>query len=102
MTHERVVPGHLAAVKIHAVRPERDLGDAVTIFLAAPPARVLRLKAVEPLALIFGIENFPPTSARTQFARLSAVEMMPPAAKAAEGFCHVSSLGLSVPAVAAS
>jgi hypothetical protein len=35
VAHERVVAGHLAAVKIHAVRPKDDLGDAIPIFLAA-------------------------------------------------------------------
>src|SRR5262249_7979473 len=58
VAHERVVAGHLAAVKIHTVRPKGDLGDPIPIFLAEWFGWVLRLKAVEPLALIIGIENF--------------------------------------------
>src|SRR5262245_34327592 len=53
----RVVAGHLAAVNIHAVRPKGDLGDPIPILLAARSTWVLRLKAVEPLALIVGIEK---------------------------------------------
>src|SRR5713101_453685 len=34
VAHERVVAGHLAAVKIHAVRPKGDLGNPIPIFLA--------------------------------------------------------------------
>jgi hypothetical protein len=60
VAHERVVAGHLAAVKIHAVRPKCDLGDPIPIFLAERFAWVLRLKAFEPLALIVGIEKLAP------------------------------------------
>src|SRR6516225_1725729 len=55
--HKRVVAGHFAAVKIHAVRPKGDLDDAKPIFLAGRVAGVLWLEAVEPLALMVGIEN---------------------------------------------
>jgi hypothetical protein len=47
-------------VKIHAVRPKDDLGDPIPIFLAPRFAWVLRLKVVEPLALIVGIEKLAP------------------------------------------
>ena len=57
VAHERVVAGHLATVKIHAVRPKGDLGDPIPIFLAERFAWVLRLKAVEPLALMVSIEK---------------------------------------------
>src|SRR5438552_4111400 len=60
VAHERVVAGHLAAVEIHAVRPKGDLGDPIPIFLAERLAWVLWLKAVEPLALIVGIEKLAP------------------------------------------
>jgi hypothetical protein len=69
-------------VKIHAVRPKGDLGDPIPIFLAERFAWVLRLKAVEPLALMVSIEKLAPANARIQMARSSAVEMTPPAAKA--------------------
>ena len=60
VAHERVVAGHLAAVKIHAVRPKGDLGDPIPIFLAERFACVLQLEAIEPLALIVGIEKLAP------------------------------------------
>src|SRR5271169_1108779 len=60
VAYERVVAGHLAAVKIDAVRPKGDLRDPIPVFLAERFARVLWLKAVEPLALIVGIEKLAP------------------------------------------
>src|ERR1700720_2333226 len=60
VAHERVVAGHLATVKIHAVRPKGDLGDPIPIFLAERFAWILRVKAVEPLALMVSIEKLAP------------------------------------------
>ena len=44
-------------MKINSVRPPADLGDAVPILLSFGLARVLELQAVEPAALIGGVEN---------------------------------------------
>ena len=43
VAHERVVAGHFAAVKVHAVRPKCDLGYPIPIFLTGRFARILGL-----------------------------------------------------------
>src|SRR6516164_2477723 len=58
VAHEGVVAGHLAAVKIQIVEPKRHLSDPIPVFLAERLAWILRFRAVEPSALIVGIENF--------------------------------------------
>src|SRR6516165_1906558 len=60
VSHARVVAGHFAAVKIHTVWPKGELGDSIRIFLAERVARVLRLRAVEPLPLRVGSEKLAP------------------------------------------
>lgn len=45
-------------MKIQAVGPKRHLSDPIPVFLAERLAWILRFRAVEPLALIVGIENF--------------------------------------------
>ena len=76
----RVVAGGLAVVKINRVRSPAKFADAVPVLVALGLARILRLEAVEPAALIFGVEHPVPTSALIQVARSLAVEMTPPAA----------------------
>jgi hypothetical protein len=90
VAHDRVVAGRLAAVEIQRVRSEAQLGDAVPVLLAVGLARVQS-----------ALNTLPPTSAWIQVTRSLAVEMTPPAAEAYKGFWLVSSLGLSVPALAA-
>src|SRR5262249_60464390 len=58
VAHEGVVAGHLAAVKIQTVGPKRHLSDPIPVFPAERLAWILRFRAVEPSALIVGIENF--------------------------------------------
>ena len=57
VAHEGVEAGHLATVKIDPVRSPAQLGDAVPVLLAVGLARVFGLHAVEPLALIVGVEH---------------------------------------------
>src|SRR5207247_10539463 len=59
VTHVRIVTGSLAAVKIYRVRPPAQSLDAVPVLLAVGHARVLGLQAVEPAALICGVEDAP-------------------------------------------
>jgi hypothetical protein len=54
VAHERVVAWHLAAVEIHMVRSKRHQRYAIPIPLALRCTRILRFRAVEPLALIGG------------------------------------------------
>lgn len=44
-------------MKINRVRSPAKLADAVSIFLALGLARILRLEAVEPAALVGGVEH---------------------------------------------
>src|SRR4029077_20556031 len=55
----RIVTGSLAAVKIYRVRPPAQSFDAVPVLLTVGHARVLGLQAVEPAALICGVEDAP-------------------------------------------
>jgi hypothetical protein len=57
LAYERIVAGGLAAVKIHSIRPPTKLADAVPVLLAVGLARVIGLQAVEPAALIRGVEH---------------------------------------------
>src|SRR5216683_6517455 len=57
VAYERVVARGLAAVKIHRVRSPAQLADAVPVLLAVGLAWVLGLQAVEPAALICGVEH---------------------------------------------
>ena len=57
ITDFRVEAGHLAAVKINRVRSPAKLADPVPVLLALRLARYLGLQAVEPLALIVGVED---------------------------------------------
>src|SRR5207253_3679229 len=55
----RMIAGSLAAVKIYRVRAPAQSRHAVPVLLAVGHARVLGLQAVEPAALICGIEDAP-------------------------------------------
>src|SRR5204863_6362651 len=52
-----VEAGHLAAVKINRLRSPANLADAVPVLLALGLAWQLGLQAVEPLALILGVDD---------------------------------------------
>ena len=60
VAHERVVAWHLAAVEIQTVRSKRHQRYPIPIPLALRRTRILRFRAVEPLALIGGTENLAP------------------------------------------
>jgi hypothetical protein len=63
VAHERVEARDFAAVKIDGVRTPANLDDAVPIPLALGLTLVLGLQAVEPAALICGVEQITwPTS----------------------------------------
>jgi hypothetical protein len=55
----RIVAGGLAAVKIYRVRAPAQSLHAIPVLLAVGHARVLGLQAVEPAALVRGVEDAP-------------------------------------------
>ena len=54
---ERIIAGRLTTVKIERVRSPMQLGDAVPVPLSIWLVRILKLHAVEPAALILGVEH---------------------------------------------
>ena len=92
--HEVLLPG-LVDTHVHVNEPGRTEWEGFATATRAAAAGGVTTLIDMPL------NSLPPTSAWIHVTRSLAVEMTPPAAEAYEGFWPVSSLGLSVPALAA-